>query len=439
LRFRRLAISLCLCGVALAQRSLYEGPSILSRGVGPVMGGGGELIRLRPFVGVNGLYDSGLTPVSVDSQGRLLEDDAYGAEVHFGALGYHSWRRTVLGLDYRGNVRHYTQKTYYDGSDHQLSLGVTHQFSRRWAVSFREAAGTYSRNYGLFGGLGYFDREFANTPADELFDGRTHYASTMGDLTFYKSPRLSFNMGGTGFVVRRRSQSLVGVTGANARGDIAWRVSRRHVIGVDYGFNHYEFTRGFGGADFHLAAFNWSVEFGRRWQFGIRAGGARVEVLGLRYVAVDPVIAAIIGQTTGIEAYHALNYVSQGDVRLMRSFQRSNLTLYYSRGLDPGNGIFLTSQRDSAGLSYSHTFSRRWNVGVNAGYGGYSSLGQGLGKYRSVEGGGGFACQLSRFLHLVGHVAARDYEVRSSALQRTHLRATIGFSLSPGDLPLSLW
>jgi len=137
LRFRRLAISLCLCGVALAQRSLYEGPSILSRGVGPVMGGGGELIRLRPFIGVNGLYDSGLTPVSVDSQGRLLEDDAYGAEVHFGALGYHSWRRTVLGLDYRGNVRHYTQKTYYDGSDHQLSLGVTHQFSRRWAVSFR--------------------------------------------------------------------------------------------------------------------------------------------------------------------------------------------------------------------------------------------------------------------------------------------------------------
>jgi hypothetical protein len=424
---------------AFAQRPDYEGPTILSRGLGPILGGGGEQVRIRPYFGLSGVYDSGLTPVSVDSEGKIPEDDAYGVEASFGAYGYHTWRRTVLGLDYRGNARHYSRNTYFDGSDHQLTLGVTHQASRRWVFSLRESAGTFSRNFGLLSGYGFFDPYLPHTPANELFDGRTYYASTNGDLTFHKSPRLSFNMGGTGLLVRRRSSALVGVTGWLARGDVAWRVNRSNIIGADYAFTHYEFTNAFGASDFHTVAYDWSLEFARRWQLKLRAGGSRVETLGLRYVAVDPVIAAIIGQSTGIEAFYVVNYVPTGDLRISRSFERSTVALSYSRAVDPGNGFYLTSRRDGAEFSYSRTARRRWNFGVSGGYFAYSSLGQRLGRYQSFEGGGGFTCQVARALHLVARFDTRRYEVQNTSLKRTHLRGSVGFTVSPGDIPLSLW
>lgn len=439
LRHSTVLILLSLAGAALAQRAEYEGPTILSRGAGTIMRGGGELVRLRPYVHLNGVYDSGLTPVSVDAQGNIPEDDAYGVEAGVGVLGYHTWKDTILGLDYRGNFRHYTRHTYYDGTDQLLSLGVTHQLSRRVTFSLRESAGTYSRSFGALSAYDFFDPAFANIPSNELFDGRTYYLSTMGDLTFDKSPRLSFNVGGSGLVVRRRSRALIGVTGWTARGDTAYRVSRRHAIGVDYFFTHYDFTNAFGASDIQALAWNWSARLGRYWDFGLRIGAARVETLGLRRVAIDPIVAAIIGQTTGIEAFYRLNYVPNGDIRLSRVFRRSRLSFDYSRGTHHGNGLYLTSQFESAGMGYSHTAFRRWNVGVSAGYDSYSSLGQSIGKYRGARGGVGITCQLSHSMHLVSRFDVRRLEVEHTTFQREHYRVTVGLAYSPGDLPLSLW
>jgi hypothetical protein len=158
-------------GSALAQQVDYQGPTILSRGVGPVLQGGGELVRLRPFLSLMGSYDTGLTPVSVDAEGNTIEQNSYGVNANFGVVGYHTWRHTVLGVDYRGDVRHYARNTYYDGTNHNLSLGVTHQPSRSLVFSFREAAGTYSRSYGLLTAGGFYDPVFSGAPNNELFEG----------------------------------------------------------------------------------------------------------------------------------------------------------------------------------------------------------------------------------------------------------------------------
>jgi hypothetical protein len=439
LRNRVLFVLTALAGAAFAQKAAYEGPTILSRGVGPVLAGGGDLLRIKPFLSVMGVYDTNLTPVSVDSQGRIPEEDGYGGELGFGAIGYRTWRDTVLGLDYRGNVRHYSQQSYYDGSDHTLTLGVTHRLSRSAVLSLREAAGTYSRSFGPMGGLGYFDPSFADIPQNELFDGRTNYLTTLGDLTLEKGPRLSFNMGGSGLVVRRRSRSLIGVTGWTARGDTAYRVSRNHTIGVDYGFHHYDYTNAFGASDIHTVAFDWSARIGRNWSFGLRAGVSRVETLGLRRVALDPIIAMILGQTAGIETFYRINYVPSGNMRLTRAFRRSSVSLEYNRGTSSGNGVYLTSQQEAAGVNVSHTASQRWNVGASVGYDSYRSLGQTLGKYKSYHGGGGVTFQMTSALHFVTRCDARRYDVENTAFKRIHYRASVGFALSPGDMPLSLW
>ncbi len=426
-------------GTGVAQHVEYQGPTILSRGLGSALQGGGDLLRLRPFVSFSGVYDTGLTPVAVDASGRIPSVDAYGENLEFGALGYRSWRHTLLGIDYRGSLRHYSQHTYYDGSDHNLTLGLTRQPTRRLAYSFREAAGTSSRNYGPYGGYTYFDPSFADVPANDLFNGRTYYASTMGDLTFTQSPRLSFNIGGSGLVVRRRSNALIGVTGWAGRGDVQYRIGRSASIGADYDFTHYEYTNAFGASDIHTVAMDLSFRLGRSWDLGFRAGGARVETLGLQRVTVDPIIAAIIGRSTGVEALYRLNYIPSGEAKLSRAFRRSTLSFSYQSGISPGNGVYLTSRSQSGGLSYSHTAFRRWNFGTSGGYTSYSSLAQTIGKYQSYNAGAGFTFQMNSWLHIVGRYDARRYDAGEAIIRRMAHSASLGIAFSPGELPLSLW
>jgi hypothetical protein len=438
---RRLILLLLIAAVgsALAQRAEYPGPTILSRGTGTVLKGGGDLLQIRPYLSLDAVYDTALTAVSVDSEGEIPQTDGYGGEVGFGVYGYHNWRRTLLGVDYRGNYRKYSRKSYFDGTDQTLNLSVTHQAARRIVITLRETGGTFSRGFGSFGGSQFFDPAYSYAPSDELFDSRTYYLSTLGDLTFNKSSRLSFNMGGTGMLVRRRSQALGGMTGWIARGDVSYRAGRTFTIGADYSFTHFDFTRAFGASDVHTAALDLAFRLGRRWDLGLRAGGSRVETLGLRRVAIDPVIAAIIRQTQGIEVFHGIQYIPSGEASLSRAFRRSSLSFGYRIGADPGNGLLLTSKAQSATVSYSHTAYRRWNVGFSGGYHTLASLSQVMGKYESYNAGGGFTCKLKSWLHLVGRYDARRYTIDQSVLRRINHRVTLGIAFSPGDLPLSLW
>ncbi len=435
-----LLVTLAAVPAALAQFSENPGPTILSRGLGTVMQGGGELIRLRPYFAVSGAYENGLIPVSVDRFGNLRQDSVFGGTAQVGLTGYHTWRRTMLGVDYRGDVRHYSRGAYYDGSDHTLTLGVTHQLSQRLAFTLREAGGTHSRSYGIYNGYTFFDPSYADVPANELFDGRVYYLSSMGDMTYTPTMRLSFNLGGTEMAVRRRSRALVGMTGYMARGDVQYRLARTVAIGADYNFTHYTFTHSFGASDIHTAAFNLAFQLGRNWDLAIRAGGARVETLGLQRVAVDPIIAAITGVGSGVEVFYRMNFLPAGGVKLSRAFRRSVISLNAESGVSPGNGVYLTSREQSGGFGLSYTASRSLNLGLSASYSSYSSLASTMGKYSSYNGGGGASLRLNSWLHLVASYSVRKYQVRQSAFgNRIGHSATVGFAVSPGELPLSLW
>ena len=440
MRIRTLLLVLAICGVVLAQRPDYEGPTILSRGVGPVLQGGGtEFVRIRPYLSVQGIYDNELTPVSVDQNGNIPQANLFGVEGGFGLLGYHNWRRSILGLDYRGNYRHYNKDTYYNGSDHLLSLGFTHQMSRRTTFTLRQGAGMYSRSYAPLTAGGFYASNFTDAPMNDLFDAPTYYFNTLADLTFAKSPRLSFNFGGSGVMTRHRSRQLVGVTGGSARGDVAYLLNQSNAIGFDYGFNHYGFTNAFGSSDVHSLAFDYSVKFARNWHFGLRAGASRVESLGLRRVAIDPIVAAIIGSGTGVEAFYRVNYVPHGDVNLSRSFRRSSVSIGYTMGTSYGNGVYLTSRVQNAYSNFSYTATRKWNVGFSGSYDTYSSLSQQIGKYQGYTGGAGVTYQITSVLHLIMRFDARRYDVADADFKRLSYRGSVGFAFSPGDMPLSLW
>jgi len=453
-RFLTPALVLAVAGSAFAQPaqspppseepestpSEYSGPSILSRTAGLILGRGGELARLRPFVEVGGEYYHGLTPVSLNSSGQVPDDSAYGAHVGFGVYGYHRWRRSLLGLNYRGSLRHYTRKGYYDGFDQVLGLNFAHQLSRR--VVFSLGQSMILRHYGFalpIGGSQFYDPALSNLVGNELFDNRTTAYVSTAALTFQKSARLSFRMGGSGFLVRRHSQALVGVNGYQAMGDVAYRVSRYQTIGIDYSYQHFDYTSVFGSSDVHGVAFNYSVQIGRPWTFSLRAGGYRVEMLGLQRVPLDPVIAAIVGQNAVISTSYRLLYIPNLSASLHRRFRNAGLTFDYSRGLTPGNGVYLTSSSESYGGSFHYSGIRRLGLGISAGSRTYRALAQTLGHYKSYYGNAGASAPLRKGFSLVASMEVSSYELRNTSFNRLIYRASIGLAYSPGEFPFSIW
>jgi hypothetical protein len=415
----------------------YGGPAILSRGQVPTAASSAP-VAFRPYIGLSGIYDSGLLPVSVNSSGQIPTPGLYGVELQLGLYGYHTWKHTTLALDYRGDFRHYSQQTYYDGSDHILSLILTHQTSRRLMFTVREQVGTYSENFFMMS-LGYLYPGYSQLPQNDIYDNRVILVGGSGDMIYRMTARLSFDLGADGDLIRRRSSALYGVTTASAHGDLQYRASRHTTLGADYRYTHFDFTRGFGNANIHSVGFNYSALWTRRLQFSARIGAARVETLSLTQVALDPAIAALIGQSYGIQAAHRLNYAPDISARLTDSFRRSQLYLSYSNGITPGNGVYLTSRMQTGGAGYHYTGIRHWNFGVDGTYSHMSTLMQTLGAFTSYGGGVGVTRDLGKGLHAVLRVNALHYAVAANYFLHNEFRTSLGLTFSPGDVPLALW
>ena len=442
---RNIVVLAPLFTLLLYGQGSYTGPSILSRPGGP-SNQPATTLSFRPYASIRGIYDTGLTGFSVNEAGELPDTDAGGVEVAIGAYAYRNWQRTMAAFQYTGDYRHYSGKTSYNGSNHFGTFGVTRQQTSRIQFGFRQVAGTFSRSFGGFGGqfltlAPSVIQTPIQTPADELFDNRTYHLSTNGDLTYQKSARLSFSIGAGAFFVRRQAAQLLGVGGTMAQGDIAYRVSRRATIGVSYAFVHYGYTDAFGGADLHTVGINYSNRLSRRWELGLMLSGIRLESQTIRRVSVDPIVAAITGLRTALEAYHAVGYMNGTGARLNRSFRHASLTFGYTQGVSPGNGLLLTSRQRVATVSYSYTGFRRWSVYAASSYSGLGSVTNQVAKYQRIQGQVGFSRNLLRDdFHLVATFSARKYTTDFQAFpSRVQSRILVGISYSPGDVPLSMW
>lgn len=417
----------------------YSGPAILSRGETPA----GQIvapIAFRPYIGLSGVYSTGLVPVSVTSTGQVPSTDLYGLELNLGAYTYHVWKHTTLALDYRGDFRDYST-SYWDGTDQFLSLILTHRPTKRVTFTLRDQTGIYDfNNYSLSTPLGALDPNYLQLPQNDIYDNRVIFAGVSADLTYMLTHRLSFDIGGDGSLVRRQSTALYGMTGGGAHGDLEYRISRHSTIGADYRFTYFAYTRGFGNTDIHSVGFNYSAQLTRHVQLSARIGGARVESTSLTEVTLDPAIAALLGESEAIQAAYRLNYVPDMQARLTDTFRRSQFTLAYLNQVVPGNGVYLTSRNESGNAGYSYSGVRHWNFGANATYGRMSTLVQTVGAYTAYGAGVGITRELGKGLHTVLRLDSQHFDIASSeAFKHTEYRASVGLSWSPGDLPLVLW
>jgi len=424
------------------QSPTYAGPAVLTRGQAPAAMNTPQ-IDFRPFVEVTGIYDTGLAAVSVNDQGQLANAAAAGVEIAGGVSGLHSWENTSLGLDYRGAFRDYNRQTYYDGTDQSLRLALTHRLARHYTFNLRESGGLFSRDFGLVGlpsAIPYDPNSSGYIPQTDFFDNRTIYLDTAADLTIQTSTRLSFDLGGDGLLARRRSTALYGVTGAIARGDVQYRITRRTTIGAAYSYTWFGFTRVLGDTYLHTIVGSYSVRLSRSTEFTAFAGALRSETRFVQTVPLDPVVAAVLGVTEGNVIVHSIGYSPTFSARLSRVVRTGVFFLGGSRTMTPGNGLFLTSKVTSAYGGYTYTGLRRWSFNVTASLDRGTSVANITGQYNDYGGQLQASRQVSRAVHAIFGFSARRYSSPSFAgYNRPIYDARIGVGFSPGDLPLRIW
>jgi hypothetical protein len=443
LKKRLIVLGCWLASTAFAQSGGgYLGPAILSSGATGVGNRSGQQVDLRFFGGVNGFYDSSVQPVAVDAKGNLITINGLeGVEVTFGAYGSHAWRSALLGVDYRGIVREYNGDSELDGIDQALVLGYTLQESRRVTFNGQLLAGILSN--GLAGASILAPEptitNVVATPTTLLFDNRSYYLQGGLDVSLLESPRTTISFGGQGFEVWRQSALLVGVEGYNARGTIEHKLNKTTSIGFTYQRQHFDFPRAFGQADIDTGEGFLGTKLGARWTLTVRGGVFHAEVKGLQTVALNPVVAALLGQTAAIQAFYREDIYPSGQISLTRSFKTASMNFAYAQTVSPGNGVYLTSKSETGAATYSYSGIRKVNLSVAGGYNSLSSLGQGIQPYRGAIAGGGMTYTLPYSLHLVARYDYRYQEIESLTYKHTGYRVTLGVMFSPGKVPLSLW
>jgi len=403
---------------------------------------GTEEISIRPFVSVSAIGDNGIVAAGLDSDGSISNPGMlFGVEASVGAYGTKSWSRNRLGLDYRGGYRHYNRKTFFDGSDHVLSLDYSRQTSRRSMIMLRVLGGTTSRTMGgTFGNLGFIDPSlFGATTVNDIFDNRAYFLMGSGSVQFQVGNKDSISLGGTGFAVRRQSKVLVGMNGQQAHG--AWQrmVNRRTAIGVQFQYMHVDYPRVFAESDVETVMLTLNRQLGRRWMLNLGGGVYRLDFAGVREVEVDAVIAELFGTATGREAFNTINYASTFQASVSRNMRRSSVGFRYLRGVNPGNGVLLLNRQESGSANYTYNTGNRWALSGRFQLSKFAGFGTFNNRFYSYGTGFTASRQLAGGLHFTGGVDVRQFGAAGGNFRRLGTRISAGFTYSPGDIPVNLF
>lgn len=433
--------TVALLGAAAPALAQYAGPAILLRGEAPAPMQG-NVIDFRPYFDLNVGYGAGLGGVSVDAQGNAVNDASLNLGVGVGVSGNHSWKHIKLGLDYRGAFRHNTKLSYYDGTDQTLGLGLTNQLTRHVALKLRESAGLMSNNFSAptLNAAVPFDPSTAYIPRNDFYDNRTIYLTTQADLSIQRSLRLSINFGADGFLQRRRSSALFGVTGAGARGDVQYRLTRRSTIGVGYTYAHYSFIGIFSSTDLHGAVGTYGIRLSRNSEFTGYGGIMRVETKFAQFVPYDPAIAALLGISGFVGNSYQTRYVPNVSARLSYSVRHGVFFASGGHTVTPGNGVFLTSTSTIMSIGYGYTALKRWSINTGFGYSASGSLGNVVGSYNGYTGTASLSRQLVKSTH--GFLSANFNKFGSADFHnynRWVYSFQLGLAFAPGDVALRLW
>jgi len=417
----------------------YGGPAVLSRSYTLARPIAPQELKWSWTVGTGVVYDTGLTNGTVNPNGTLANVDAWGNSITWGVHGRHFWKHDQIGLSYSGNYNRYDYGTAYNGSNHSLNFDLSHQISRHLSINLVESGSIVSQSYSLANpGVGpegsIANINLAVSPGVQILNQGARQFSTMTNLTWQKSTRLSVSMGGGFFAVDYLGAGFAGTVGYQAQADVNYRLTRKMTVGAYYSFSDYNFSRHVDVNSANTAGGIFSYALNRTTQIRLRGGITHSESLGLTAIPIDPAIAALIGRSAAfVDAYNP-TWLQDVSAQFAKDFgRRKTANISYAHGLAPGNGLLLASAQDSVSAGFSAGLFRNYSVSVGVSRTELSSVSQTLGTYTSEGGNVTLSHTYGRGLTASLGVDYRKYTLSNSPILQSQFRITSGFSWGPGD------
>lgn len=437
-----MAVLLLLYPAPLSAQSGYGGPNILSRSAG-YQGRSQGLAPLRLRGSLNGNFYSTSGLLGRGARGESILGTTDGVSAGGSLYGIQVSRRTQTTFSYSGAYNYTRGLSAFNGIDQALVVSHERQLTRRWGFFTGHSAG--SQNSVLRARTVAPQSQFRSTFDEsyvnyfEPLDAKLYYLNSNAGFFYQASQRLVFSMDGGLFTVRRRGQGLASSRGERAQGEISYRLGPKDNIAVLYNHTHFFFLNSFGESYTHNVQLSYGRRINRMWSMYLRGGPYRVESERLRSVAVDPFVAALIGQTVTVEAFYGIrNGVSAGG-GVTAQGRRHGVTINYDRSVNPGNGLTLTALGQTASGYYNYSGLRKLSMGFGTFYSSLTPILQGVegqNPFGSYGAGGGFAYRLHSSLFLTGNVEAARVQYDTTSFDVNRRTVTVGLAFSPGDLPL---
>ncbi len=415
----------------------YTGPAVLSRtySIGqPLIP---EQVKWQESAGMSSVYDSGIArPINAD--GSLGPPSTLiGTMLNWSLAGRHYFRRDQVSVNYTGNFSQYSGLGAYNGANNSIAATYSHLLSRRLTLNLVGNGSILSQNYVLenqpVGPETIANINLSSSPNIQIYDTGSKQFSSQADVTWQKTSRLSFSMGTSYFSISRDSPQLLGMTGQQARGDVNYRLTRKMTIGSYYSFSHYVYPHGFGNSDINTFGGIYSYAFNRTMQLRFRGGLSYVESVGFETVAINPLIAALLGVNTGVIDAYTTYKTSDFSVQFVKDFRHgATASLAYAHGISPGNGVFQASEQESMSANLTTKVFRTYSFSASLGRDTLSSISQNLGKYQSEYARISLNRAYRRGVGLSLGLEYRYFDVSGLGFLRNQLRITSGVSWGSG-------
>lgn len=419
----------------------FGGPSILSRGGNSGSRAGSRPIGFRPFAGVSGNYYTNLNLFNnATSANSFTTGDSFGATATAGLQGYKSTARSSTAVDMLLSYYWVSRQGASRGLSESLNVTHSRQISRR--VMWFVGANGQSTNRSVV----FANQRFSPDPVpeltpqnEEIFDTRTYRGMAATGFSFQKSARLSFSAQGAAFGAERRSARLADSRGFMGSGTAQYSLSRRQFVGATFTYGTFYFPGSFGETSYYAPQGFYGVSINQAWSFQVMAGVFRAKTTRLTSVALDPFIAELTGQRTALEIFNGNNMGFSGGAGISGRLRDWSVGLTAMRGINPGNGVYLTNQMTSVNLNLGHDLGRSASWALFARAAETKALTQQIGNARYYSAGTSLSYRLNGYLSLVGNASLYRTEAAGQRIKLDRFSASVGLYFSPGELPIHVF
>ncbi len=156
--------------------------------------------------------------------------------------------------------------------------------------------------------------------------------------------------------------------GNKIQGTTNYRLTSRATAGIFYSFSTYVYQHGQGISDTQSVGGLYSYAFNRSTRVQLRAGGGPTDTTALQAVPLNPLAAALFGFPTEIIEARNNTFAEDVSAQIARDFRnRETVSVSYSKGVSPGNGLLLTAMSQTINVAASLKLFGRYLTSVAMG------------------------------------------------------------------------